>query len=51
MLDRMLEFGRALRSAGVPIAVSENLDALRALEHVRIDERESMKAALAATMI
>jgi uncharacterized protein with von Willebrand factor type A (vWA) domain len=51
MLDRMLEFGRALRSAGVPIAVSENLDALRALEHVRIDERDSMKAALAATMI
>jgi uncharacterized protein len=51
MLDRMLEFGRALRSAGVPVAVSENLDALRALEHVQLEERSSLKAALAATMI
>ena len=51
MLDRMLEFGRALRAAGVPVAVSENLDALRALQHVSLDERESMKAALAATMV
>jgi hypothetical protein len=51
MLDRMLEFGRALRSAGVPVAVSENLDALRALEHVRLDDKDSMRAALATTMV
>ncbi|HEY7875119.1 MAG TPA: VWA domain-containing protein [Actinomycetota bacterium] len=47
----MLEFGRALRSAGVPVAVSENLDALRALEHVRLDDKDSMRAALATTMV
>lgn len=51
MLDRMLAFGRALRDAGVPVAVSESLDALRAIEHVALDERESMRAALAATMV
>jgi uncharacterized protein with von Willebrand factor type A (vWA) domain len=51
MLDRILEFGRALRTAGVPVAVSENLDALRALEHVPLDEREAMRSALAATMV
>lgn len=51
MLDRTLELGRALRDAGVPVSVSENLDALRALAHVRLDERESVKAALAATMV
>jgi uncharacterized protein len=51
MIDRMLQFSRALRDAGVPVAVSENLDALQALEHVSLDERESMRAALAATMV
>ena len=51
MIDRLLEFGHALRDAGVPVAVSESLDALRALEHIRLDERESMRAALAATMV
>ncbi|MGH2755566.1 MAG: vWA domain-containing protein, partial [Actinomycetota bacterium] len=37
--------------AGVPVAVSENLDTLRALEHIPLAARESVRAALATTMI
>jgi uncharacterized protein with von Willebrand factor type A (vWA) domain len=51
VLERMLEFNRALREAGIPVAVSESIDALAALEHVAVVERAPFKAALAATMI
>ncbi|MGH2734999.1 MAG: VWA domain-containing protein, partial [Actinomycetota bacterium] len=51
MLDRLLEFTEALRTAGVPVAVSENLDALRALPLVPATERAALKAALATTLI
>ena len=51
MLDRLLELADALRSAGVPVAVSEQIDALNALKHVPFDQKEDVRAALAATMI
>ena len=51
MIDRLLELTDALRKAGVPVAVSENLDTLRALEHVPLEDREAVRAALATTMI
>ena len=51
MIDRLLELTDALRKAGVPVSVSENLDTLRALEHVAIEDREVFRSALAATMI
>lgn len=51
MLARLLEFNQALRAAGIPVAISEGIDALRALEHVDITRREPFKAALAATLI
>jgi hypothetical protein len=51
MLDRMLVFSHALRSAGVPVSVSENIDALKALAHVPMENRAAFKAALAATML
>lgn len=51
MLPRLLEFNHALRDAGIPVAVSESIDALRALEHVSMMDRSTFKAALAATMI
>jgi len=51
MLDRMLEFAGALRTAGVPVAVSEDMDALRAAGLVPWEDREALKAALAATMV
>ncbi len=51
MLDRILTFSDALREAGVPVSVSENIDALRSLAHVHLEHRDSFKAALAATLI
>ena len=51
MLDRLLELSDALRSAGVPVAVSEQVDALNALKHVPFDQKEDVRAALSATMI
>src|ERR671914_164243 len=51
MLDRLLEFTHALRDAGVPVSVSENLDALRALSQIPMTERAVVRGSLAATMI
>jgi uncharacterized protein with von Willebrand factor type A (vWA) domain len=51
MLDRVLEFTGALRNAGVPVAVSEDMDALRAAGLVPWEDREALKAAFAATMV
>ena len=51
MLPRLLEFNRALREAGIPVSLSENLDALHALEHVSVADKNSMRASLAATLI
>lgn len=51
MLGRLIGFAHALREAGVPVAVSEDIDALRALAHVPMQDREAFRAALAATMI
>ncbi len=51
MLPRLLEFERAMRDAGVPVSVSEGIDALRALEHIPFEDRSAVKAALGATMV
>ena len=51
MLDRLLSFSEALRGAGVPVSVGENLDALRSLEHVDWLDRAAWRSALAATML
>lgn len=51
MLARLLEFNHALRDAGIPIAISEGIDALQAIEHVGVAERQPFRAALAATLI
>src|SRR5688572_14051649 len=51
MLTRLLDFTHALRNAGVPVAASENIDALRALGHVPFDDRDAYRAALATTMV
>jgi uncharacterized protein len=51
MLDRVLEFTGALRQAGVPVAVSDDIDALRALEHVELAHKTEVRAALAATLV
>ncbi|HWC14702.1 MAG TPA: VWA domain-containing protein [Actinomycetota bacterium] len=51
MLARLLEFNAALREAGIPVAISEGLDALRALERVDVIRRDELHAALAATLV
>ena len=49
--DRVLALERALRAAGVPVAVSEGLDAMRAAAAVELIDREQLRQALAATMV
>lgn len=51
MLNRLLDFTHALRRAGVPVAASENLDALRALGHVPFADRDAFRTALMTTMV
>src|SRR5947208_4332878 len=51
MLDVLQGFVHELRIAGLPVSMTENLDAMRAVEFVSLDERESFKAALGATLV
>lgn len=50
MLPRILDFTHALRGAGVPVAISEDIDALRALAHVPMQDKDAFRAALATTI-
>src|ERR1035437_9247457 len=51
MLDVLQGFVHELRSAGLPVSMTENLDAMRALEHLDISDRDVFKAALGATLV
>ena len=51
MLDLISGFVHELRAAGLPVSMTENLDAMRALEHVPMADRASFKAAMAATLV
>src|SRR5260370_17381538 len=51
MLDVLQGFVHELRAAGLPVSMTENLDAMRAVEHVDIAERDTFKAALGATLV
>jgi uncharacterized protein with von Willebrand factor type A (vWA) domain len=51
MLDSLQGFVHELRAAGLPVSMTENLDAMRALEHIPFDDRASLKAALGATLV
>lgn len=51
MLDALQGFVHELRTAGLPVSMTENLDAMRALEFVSIADREMFRAALAATLV
>ncbi len=44
-------FVHELRAAGLPVSMTENLDAMRALEHVPLEDRAAFKTALAATLV
>jgi uncharacterized protein with von Willebrand factor type A (vWA) domain len=44
-------FIQELRLAGLPVSLTENLDAMMAVKHIPIEDREAFKYALAATLV
>ena len=51
MLELLNGFVVELRNAGLPVSLTENLDAMEAVQHIPIDDREAFKYALGATLI
>src|SRR5215471_4171900 len=51
MLDVLQGFVHELRAAGLPVSMTENLDAMRAIEQIDIAEREVLRAVLGATLV
>ncbi|HUC37401.1 MAG TPA: VWA domain-containing protein [Acidimicrobiales bacterium] len=51
MLDVLTGFVGELRQAGLPVSLTESLDAAEALHHVPLEDREALKYALGATLV
>src|SRR5205814_7738001 len=51
VLDLMAGYIQELRAAGLPVSLTENLDAMEAVTHIPIEDREAFKYALAATLV
>jgi uncharacterized protein with von Willebrand factor type A (vWA) domain len=51
MLETLAGFVTELRRAGIPVSLTENLDAMEALRHVPLEDRNAFKYALAATLV
>ena len=51
MLDLLAGFIQELRAAGLPVSLTENLDAMEAVTHIPIEDREAFKYALGATLV
>ncbi|PZG20708.1 vWA domain-containing protein [Nonomuraea aridisoli] len=51
LVDRHVGFVHALREAGVPVSLAEGLDAAHALRVIELADRESLRAAYAATLV
>ncbi len=51
MLDLLSGFIQELRAAGLPVSLTENLDAMEAVKHIPLEDREAFKYALAATLV
>ncbi|TDD92522.1 VWA domain-containing protein [Actinomadura darangshiensis] len=51
LVDRHTGFVAELRRAGLPVSVAEGLDAVRAMQAVDLLDRESLRAAYAATVV
>jgi len=49
--NRIIEFVRGLRAAGVRVSLAESMDGLRAVEVVGIKDKETFRQSLRATMI
>ena len=51
MLELLSGFIVELRNAGLPVSLTENLDAMEAITHIPIEDRDAFKYALAATLV
>ena len=51
MLDVLSEFVVELRQAGLPVSLTEHLDAAEAVHHIPLEDREALKYALGATLV
>ena len=50
-LELLGGFILALREAGLPVSLTENLDAMEAVGHIPLEDRDAFKYALAATLV
>ncbi|MDY7100933.1 MAG: VWA domain-containing protein [Actinomycetota bacterium] len=51
LLELLNGFIIELRNAGLPVSLTENLDAMEAIKHIPLEDREAFKYALAATLV
>jgi len=51
LVDLLNGFISELRQAGLPVSLTENLDAMEAVRHIPLDDRSAFKYALAATLV
>src|SRR3954466_2792434 len=51
MIDLIAGFIQELRSAGLPVSLTENLDAMEAIRYIPLEDREAFKYALGATLV
>ncbi len=51
MLHLLSGFVEELRRAGLPVSLTEHLDAAEAVHHIPMEDREALKYALGATMV
>jgi len=51
VLDLLSEFVVELRQAGLPVSLTEHLDAAEAVHHIPLEDREALKYALGATLV
>src|SRR5580704_1368369 len=51
VLDLLNGFVAELRLAGLPVSLTENLDAMEAVQHIPLEDRQAFKYALDATLV
>ena len=51
MLDLLSGFVTELRRSGLPVSLTEHLDAAEAVKYIPLEDREALKYALAATLV
>jgi uncharacterized protein with von Willebrand factor type A (vWA) domain len=51
LFDLLEGFVHELRTAGLPVSLSENIDAAEAVRHIPLEDRVAFKYALAATLV